>query len=218
MFASNLVNVIEHKGDLRVSSREIAEKFRRSHKNVLRTINFTIRNLPNDFNELNFELVEIIRENKIGGHVKEKQYLLSRDAFSLVAMGLNGRDAMNWKIKFLMAFNEMEHVIKEQLPMLKAQIADLQDKLAKRKQLALGPRSGKIPAPVYQETLWGEIEIVRFERRNKNEMTNEEKIEATQMHVQKVIDGLQKKDKDLTIEAGKARRKKQSEIIQAAKK
>ena len=35
MFASNLVNVIEHKGDLRVSSREIAEKFAASLGNSL---------------------------------------------------------------------------------------------------------------------------------------------------------------------------------------
>ena len=33
---------------------------------------------------------------------------LSRDAFALVAMGFTGRKALEWKIKYIQAFNEME--------------------------------------------------------------------------------------------------------------
>ena len=33
---------------------------------------------------------------------------MSRDGFSLLAMGFNGKKALEWKVKFLKAFNQME--------------------------------------------------------------------------------------------------------------
>lgn len=33
---------------------------------------------------------------------------MTRDGFSLVAMSLSGKKALEWKIKFIRAFNEME--------------------------------------------------------------------------------------------------------------
>ena len=37
-----------------------------------------------------------------------KQYLINRDGFSLLAMGFTGKEALNWKLKYIEAFNEME--------------------------------------------------------------------------------------------------------------
>lgn len=39
------------------------------------------------------------------------EYLMNRDGFSLLVMGFK---AMNWKIKYIEAFNEMEQQLKEQ--------------------------------------------------------------------------------------------------------
>lgn len=43
-----------------------------------------------------------------------KQYLINRDGFSLLAMGFTGKKALEWKIKFIKAFNSMEAKLKEQ--------------------------------------------------------------------------------------------------------
>lgn len=36
---------------------------------------------------------------------------MTRDGFSLVAMGLNGDKALEWKIKYINAFNQMEKML-----------------------------------------------------------------------------------------------------------
>ena len=41
---------------------------------------------------------------------------MTRDGFSLVAMGLNGDKALEWKIKYIEAFNQMERIISALLP------------------------------------------------------------------------------------------------------
>lgn len=35
-------------------------------------------------------------------------YLMNRDGFTLLAMGFTGKDALEWKLKYIQAFNEME--------------------------------------------------------------------------------------------------------------
>jgi hypothetical protein len=37
-----------------------------------------------------------------------KEYIMNRDGFTLLAMGFTGADAMQWKIKYIQAFNSME--------------------------------------------------------------------------------------------------------------
>ena len=36
------------------------------------------------------------------------QYLMNRDGFSLLAMGFTGKKALEWKLKYINAFNMME--------------------------------------------------------------------------------------------------------------
>ena len=43
-----------------------------------------------------------------------KEYLLTRDGFSLLVMGFTGAKALQWKLKYIEAFNKMEQYIKEQ--------------------------------------------------------------------------------------------------------
>lgn len=85
-----------------VSSRDIARVFGKEHKNVLRDI----QNLkcPASFTELNFELSAY--EDSTGRSLSE--YLITRDGFTLLVMGFNGEKAMQWKVKYIEAFNAME--------------------------------------------------------------------------------------------------------------
>ena len=91
------------------TSLKVAEIFGKRHDNVLRTIE-TIQTTLKSFETppLNFEVVEIIKKNAIGGNCNEKFYMMDRDAFSVLAFGFTGEKALKFKIDFIKAFNEME--------------------------------------------------------------------------------------------------------------
>ena len=40
-------------------------------------------------------------------------YLMNRDGFSLLVMGFTGRGALEWKLQYIKAFNQMENIIRE---------------------------------------------------------------------------------------------------------
>lgn len=40
-------------------------------------------------------------------------YIMNRDGFSLLAMGFTGKKALEWKLKYINAFNEMERQLRE---------------------------------------------------------------------------------------------------------
>ncbi|NWO05353.1 MAG: Rha family transcriptional regulator [Alteromonadaceae bacterium] len=87
------------------TSRAVAERFGKQHKEVLRGIKKLLSDMPDPaFTERNFALSEY---SDPSGR-KLPQYELSHDAFALVVMGFTGRDALAWKIAFLQAFNVME--------------------------------------------------------------------------------------------------------------
>ena len=90
-----------------VRSDILAEHFNRSHKNVLRDIAKLRAKCPESFFGLNFEPKEI--DVKTGfGIRKDRAYLLTRDAFSLLVMGFTGSAAVRWKLKYIEAFNSLE--------------------------------------------------------------------------------------------------------------
>ena len=91
-----------------VSSLDVAEHFGKRHSDVLRAI----KNLkiPKDFNGRNFAPVEYVDEKG----EKRPMYYLTRDGFTLLAMGFTGKKAMEWKIKYIEAFNKMEEYIRKQ--------------------------------------------------------------------------------------------------------
>lgn len=95
-------------GIILASSREISERFGKDHKHVLRDINnLTVQNwaVRNMFTES-----EYINDR---GR-KYPEYLMNRDGFSLLVMGFTGNKALEWKLKYIEAFNKMEETIKQQ--------------------------------------------------------------------------------------------------------
>lgn len=42
-----------------------------------------------------------------------KKYLMTRDGFSLLVMGFTGKKALEWKLKYIQAFNQMEQLLRE---------------------------------------------------------------------------------------------------------
>ena len=96
--------VTTNNGKVVANSKDIADKFGKTHRHVLRDIKNLIENLDDDFRESNFGLSSYKSlQNK-----ELPCYELSRDAFSLLAMGFTGKPALQWKIKYIQAFNMME--------------------------------------------------------------------------------------------------------------
>ena len=91
-----------------VSSREVAANFEKRHDHVIRDIEKLMEMNPilgasNYFIESSY-LDKYNRETK--------EYLMTRDGFSLLVMGFNGEKALNWKLQYINAFNQMEEYIK----------------------------------------------------------------------------------------------------------
>ena len=97
---NNLVQISNNQ--LTTTSKVIAEAFGVLHKNVLAKIQSL--EIPTDFSRLNFQPAEYLDEQ---GKTR-KQYTITRDGFTLLAMGFTGKKAMKFKIDFINAFNAME--------------------------------------------------------------------------------------------------------------
>ena len=99
-------------GKITVSSLEVAKHFEKRHDNVLRDIEKIIESCPTEFNGLNFEAVEYLDTKG----EKRPAYNLTRDGFSLLVMGFTGEKALQWKIRYIQAFNAMEQALQSGRP------------------------------------------------------------------------------------------------------
>lgn len=108
-------------GQVVVSSRQIAENFEKRHDHILRDIGkITDPNsgVSETFSKVNF----MVSEYKDSTGRKLPEYLMTRDGFTLLTMGFTGSRAMEWKVKYIEAFNRMEKMMLEKSPSY--QIAD----------------------------------------------------------------------------------------------
>ena len=86
----------------------VAEVFQKTHDKVLRDI----RELAcsQEFRETNFGLSSYNnKQNK-----KMPMFTMNRDGFTILAMGYTGKKAMQFKEKYISAFNKMESTLREQ--------------------------------------------------------------------------------------------------------
>lgn len=104
---ANEVQVINNNGELVVSSRKVADDFGKQHKHILdiiREILVAEKSATKFFNETTHEY----RGQQF------PEYLMNRDGFCLLVMSFNNtRDVLEWKIKYIEAFNAMEKKLKE---------------------------------------------------------------------------------------------------------
>ena len=89
------------------TSLEVAKVFGKEHRNVLRDID----KLKKDV--LNFEqMFQEGQEPDSYGRARRVVYM-NRDGFTLLAMGFTGDKALQFKVKYIEAFNKMEQAIRE---------------------------------------------------------------------------------------------------------
>lgn len=107
-------------GEPVASSRQIAENFGKEHRNVMRDVD----SLKKDV--LNFEQMFFETETPDSYGRPQRTYLMNRDGFSLLVMGFTGKAALEWKLKYIQAFNEMEKKLATpQMPKLSKELQAL---------------------------------------------------------------------------------------------
>lgn len=101
IFTMNDIILSTQNGEPVASSRDVAKRFGKEHKNVMQAVaNLVAENsaAKSMFHPATFE-----NRGK-----KYPMYLMNRDGFSLLAMGFTGKEAVQWKLKYIEAFNQME--------------------------------------------------------------------------------------------------------------
>lgn len=88
-------------------SLQVAEKFGKNHKDVLRLIN--------KLTAQNCAILKMFFKGEYKGKngAKYPMMYMTRDGFSLLVMGFTGNKALEWKLKYIEAFNKMEAMLQE---------------------------------------------------------------------------------------------------------
>lgn len=113
------------------TSLQVAEYFDKRHADVLRQIN----NLITHNAKLRLGYESVTYEDSNGK--KQPMYLMNRDGFTLLAMGFTGKKAIQFKIAYINAFNEMEDILRSgqenryALSVLKSELAKVNKNLRK---------------------------------------------------------------------------------------
>lgn len=121
---NNLVEISKDKQAVTTSVR-VAEVFGKQHSHVIRAINNIIGDLRDNEDlgqpqngetfkngQSNFGLSSYF--DKQGK--QQKQYIMNRDGFTLLAMGFTGSKALKFKLQYIQAFNEMEAKLRKIYP------------------------------------------------------------------------------------------------------
>ncbi len=110
-------------GEPVASSLQIAESFEKRHDHVMRGIEDILRGLPKNGDTPMFYKTEYTHEQNGQTY---PMYLMNRDGFSLLVMGFTGKAALEWKLKYIQAFNEMEKKLNApQIPKLSKEMQAL---------------------------------------------------------------------------------------------
>ena len=103
----NELMIFEHREHAVVSSRVVAENFKKQHQHITQSI----ENLISENSLVRRMFTKSYYSTERGREYKE--YLMNRDGFSLLVMGFTGREALDWKLKYIDTFNRMEALIRE---------------------------------------------------------------------------------------------------------
>lgn len=101
---TNEIIIKNNEGVLTVSSLQVAKDFDKNHRHVTEAISSLIKGCAEKSADLFIEASYQHPQNKQW----YKYYEITRDGFSLLVMGFTGKKALDWKLKYIEAFNLME--------------------------------------------------------------------------------------------------------------
>ena len=136
------MNEIVYRGESNkplTNSKLVAEVFGKEHRNVVRDIKNLIEGgvLKNEQTPMFEETTYINEQNK----QSYPMFIMNQDGFTLLAMGLNGKKAMEFKLKYIEAFNAMKRQIEQSKPSVPQNYLEALKSLVKseeeKQQLAL---------------------------------------------------------------------------------
>lgn len=93
-------------GQAITTSIKVAEYFGKAHYRVLRAIE-NLECSP-EFRAANFGASQYEVKTPTGGTKMRPMYTITKDGFMFLAMGFTGKEAAQWKEKYIAAFNELE--------------------------------------------------------------------------------------------------------------
>lgn len=93
------------------TSRNVAENFGKQHKHVLEAIDELTEGLAENSANLFYESEYVHPQNKR----TFREIYMTKDGFTLLAMGFTGKKALEFKLAYIDQFNKMEEQIKKQL-------------------------------------------------------------------------------------------------------
>lgn len=119
----DLTIVFENNNEAVTSSKLVSEYFGKQHRSVIRAIKNL--NCSEEFRQHNFAPSYYYNlQNK-----KQPMYLMTKDGFTILAMGFTGAKAMQFKEAYINAFNKMEQLLKgnETILQLEKRIQELEE-------------------------------------------------------------------------------------------
>jgi Rha family phage regulatory protein len=95
------------------NSKLVAEVFEKEHKNVIQSIRKLIEGTAQNsaVRQMFSESTYLNEQNK-----EQPMFVMNQDGFTLLAMGFNGKKAMEFKLKYIEAFNAMKKQIEQSKP------------------------------------------------------------------------------------------------------
>ena len=94
-------------GQAVTSSLQVAEYFGKKHQHVMEKVRALLAEIPSDWGVSNFR-----QSSYFNLQGKEQPcYEMTKDGFTLLAMGFTGKKAIEFKINYINAFNEMADFI-----------------------------------------------------------------------------------------------------------
>lgn len=105
------IKLLTENGKVYATSRIIAEDFKKEHDDILGSIRDMIKNLTTENIGVKNYFIESTYVNS--RNRKYPQFKLTKDGFTLLAMGFTGAKALKFKIDYINKFNEMEQQLNE---------------------------------------------------------------------------------------------------------
>lgn len=174
----NEITITNRDGKLTVSSLQVAADFGKQHKHVLDVIEELKKGVAEKSADLFIE--------KTYQHPQNKQwykcYDITRDGFSLLVMGFTGKKALEWKLKYIEAFNAMEQKLTDRNINLEMLISKTVAVVVNETVKALAPLM-KTPASEVDRLCYGPRRI-----RKKYKYTTPSKISMLEPELKQKVD------------------------------
>ena len=158
------------------TSKLVAEHFGKRHDNIMREIKAIMALQPGVARSLKIEETYFDVPMPAGGVRKQPMYILSRDAFTLLVMGFTGKEALQFKLDYIAAFNKMEAELNrrsvdaaEEIKKLRAEANHWRKTYNAYRQQVFRERQRELPVPPERQPNYGNMILALTQRLRKLE-------------------------------------------------